>query len=300
MKNDNETTPNQQDARFLRLITKADSGMYSIQDYYMDSTPKLVARSAINEVFFVPGAQGVCYEYYSNGKRKSVKTYRDGKLEGDATEYYPNGALYKVEAYKNDVAYLKSCYDSNGKAITENGTGNWLTYDDSFKVTEEGPVINGLKEGTWKTYMKSGMVVKSVFTKGIYDLTRQVTEAAKNPANPESVPSFKGGQASLDKYLNNVLIYPTMASSLHIQGRVTVSFIVEEDGKITDVKLLNGVHPTLDNKTLKTVKNMPLWMPAKVDGKPVKMETRLSVNFFIMEKPLTSRNMYQWSPNTSD
>ena len=283
MKSDEETTDKQADARFLRLIIKTDSGMYHVQDYYMDSKPKLIAKSTINDAFFVPGAQGICYEFFSNGNRKSTRNYKDGKVIGDVTEHYIDGSIYKIETMVNDVPTLKTCYDRDGKKIAENGSGHWLIFDDDFKLMEEGTVVSGLKDGPWKSYLLTGRFVNSFYNKGILDMSKQ---AASQVANSKNSPNFKGGPEAMQKYLDRVLIYPSLASSLDIKGIVAVSFFVEEDGSLTDIKITQSAHQSLSNKTLKVLQNMPKWNPGIVDGKPTRMEYRLIIRFFKMDTPL--------------
>ena len=64
-----------------------------------------------------------------------------------------------------------------------------------------------------------------------------------------------------------------------IQGRVTVSFIVEKDGRVSNVRLLRSVQPLLDKEAVRVVKSMPKWSPGKQNGKPVRVRFNLPVMF---------------------
>ena len=64
-----------------------------------------------------------------------------------------------------------------------------------------------------------------------------------------------------------------------IQGRVTVSFIVEKDGRVSNVRLLRSVQPSLDKEAIRVVKSMPKWTPGKQNGKPVRVRFNLPVMF---------------------
>jgi TonB family protein len=249
----------------------------------MDSTPKLTARSVIGDVWFEQGAQGIWAEYYPSGKRKTIKHYVDGKITGDVTEFYPNGNKYIVETYVRDSVYMKNCWDESGAILAENGHGKWLRFDENFRLREEGTINYGLKDGEWKTYLETGKVINSSYNKGVFDMAKQVKNATLNNNNPEGKPSFNGGQVALDKYLRDVLIYPSFAGSLGIRGRVAMKFMVEEDGSLSDISVTMSPHESLSNKCIRTVKNMPRWIPAKVNGKPVKAEYRLIINFAIIE-----------------
>ena len=62
-------------------------------------------------------------------------------------------------------------------------------------------------------------------------------------------------------------------------GRVNVVFIVNEDGSLSDVKVIRSISPELDKEAIRVVKSMPKWNPAKQNGKAVKMKYVVSVNF---------------------
>jgi len=64
-----------------------------------------------------------------------------------------------------------------------------------------------------------------------------------------------------------------------IQGRVAVSFIVEKDGSISDVKPILSVHPLLNKEAVRVVESMPKWTPGKQNGKPVRVRFNVPVMF---------------------
>ena len=82
----------------------------------------------------------------------------------------------------------------------------------------------------------------------------------------EEMPSFPGGQAALMQYLASNIKYPVVAQENGVQGRVIVSFVVERDGSISDVKVARSVDPSLDREAQRVVKSMPKWKPGKADG----------------------------------
>ncbi len=95
----------------------------------------------------------------------------------------------------------------------------------------------------------------------------------------EQQASFPGGDGALFRYLNDNLKYPAVAQENGVQGRVTVSFVVERDGSITDLKVERGVDPSLDREALRVVKGMPHWIPGKQNGNTVRSRFRLPVTF---------------------
>lgn len=106
------------------------------------------------------------------------------------------------------------------------------------------------------------------------------TTAAKNYDDVfqvvEDMPKFPG---DLNKYLGKNVKYPEKAQKEKIQGRVTVQFIVEKDGTITNVKVLRSVHQLLDKEAIRVVENMPKWIPGTQRGEPVRVSYTVPINF---------------------
>lgn len=95
----------------------------------------------------------------------------------------------------------------------------------------------------------------------------------------EQQPLFPGGPAALMKYLSEHTKYPVVAQENGVQGRVTVQFVVEKDGSISDVHVLRGVDPSLDKEAVRVVKSMPRWTPGKQNGINVRVNYRVPVLF---------------------
>jgi protein TonB len=95
----------------------------------------------------------------------------------------------------------------------------------------------------------------------------------------ESYPEFPGGEAALYNFLGKNLRYPDMAKETGISGKVYVTFIVEKDGSITDVKLARGIGGGCDEEALRVVNLMPKWTPGKQRGIPVRVRYIFSVKF---------------------
>ncbi len=88
----------------------------------------------------------------------------------------------------------------------------------------------------------------------------------------EKKPGFNGGDANeFSKWVNQRLVYPKEARDKNISGRVTMSFTIEKDGSLTEVKVLRGVHPLLDAEAVRVVSTSPKWTPGYQDGKPVRV-----------------------------
>ena len=95
----------------------------------------------------------------------------------------------------------------------------------------------------------------------------------------EEMPSFPGGQGALMSYLASNIKYPVVAQENGVQGRVIISFVVERDGSISDVKVARSVDPSLDREAQRVVKSMPRWTPGKQNGQTVRVKYTVPVVF---------------------
>ena len=95
----------------------------------------------------------------------------------------------------------------------------------------------------------------------------------------EEMPQFPGGSSALFEYLSKNIKYPVVAEENGVQGRVVVTFVVERDGSITDVKVVKSVDPSLDKEAQRVVKSMPHWIPGKQNGSAVRVKYTVPVTF---------------------
>ena len=95
----------------------------------------------------------------------------------------------------------------------------------------------------------------------------------------ESMPSFPGGDAARMKFLQENIKYPQMARESGIQGTVYVTFVVEPDGSVSDVRVLRGIGGGCDEEAVRVIKEMPKWNPGQQRGKPVRVQFNMPIKF---------------------
>ena len=120
----------------------------------------------------------------------------------------------------------------------------------------------------------------------LYDYRESVVveEEVEEEAIPfeliEQKPSFQGGDANeFSKWVNSKLVYPEIAKENGVQGRVTLQFTVEADGRVTNVKVLRGVDESLDKEAVRVVSSSPKWKPGKQRDRAVKVTYTFPVIF---------------------
>ncbi len=99
----------------------------------------------------------------------------------------------------------------------------------------------------------------------------------------EHLAEFPGGSGAWGRYLNKTLKYPSDAQRANVGGRVLVSFVVNIDGSIDDVKLEKGIGYGCDEEAIRVVKSMPRWNPAKLSGRAVRSTFTQPITFVLSE-----------------
>ncbi len=95
----------------------------------------------------------------------------------------------------------------------------------------------------------------------------EITEETEKPfIIVEQMPQFPGGEREMMKFIKSNLRYPTTAIEMGISGTVTVSFVVDRDGKITRIKVIRGIGGGCDEEAVRILERMPVWTPGKQRG----------------------------------
>lgn len=101
--------------------------------------------------------------------------------------------------------------------------------------------------------------------------------------NPlETMPEFPGGFEGLNGYLSKNLSYPKWAHDKKIQGRVIVSFLIDKDGSVKNVMVLQGIDKECDEEAIRVIRSMPSWKPALQNGRGVGVMFTLPIHFRIL------------------
>lgn len=95
----------------------------------------------------------------------------------------------------------------------------------------------------------------------------------------EQLPEFPGGAVALMKWLTKNLRYPDAARRRKLQGRVVTQFIVNADGSLSDLKVVEPVDPQLDREALRVLRMMPAWKAGNQDGKPCRTMVCIPIVF---------------------
>jgi TonB family protein len=125
--------------------------------------------------------------------------------------------------------------------------------------------------------------------KNFTDIVIPLTDTIPSPANDTSsifvvvdvMPVFPGGIDSLTNYLTKRIVYSREALSDRAEGTVYVSFVINLNGSTSKIKIIKGIHKSLDRIAIEAVRNMPHWKAGMIKGKPVRTQVNLPIRFML-------------------
>lgn len=149
-------------------------------------------------------------------------------------------------------------------------------------------VVDSVKVEEKTSFATVDDVQESVKDEAVVEVVEEVKEEVQEEKVEEvflvveEMPSFGSGDANdFRAYVSSNMKYPEVAAENGIQGRVFVQFVVEADGRLTNVKVIRGVDPALDKEAVRVVEASPKWNPGKQRGKPVRVSFTFPITFVL-------------------
>ncbi len=242
-------------------------------------------------------------------------------------EYLSTNITYPKEAKENGTqgrVYIQFIVEKDGNithAKVLRGIGDGCD-EESLRVVKEMP--------KWTPGEQRGKFVRVKFNLPIIFKLKEQEELEEKksfppppPPEPESIelidesvaikapetdtiteimPTFPREKGSMYGFISKNLNYPKEAKENNIAGKVYAQFVVNEDGSITDIKILQGIGGGCDEELERVIKLMPNWNPATKNGKPIKKKMVIPVNFMLeikakpkkIETPAKIENLDNW------
>lgn len=144
---------------------------------------------------------------------------------------------------KKDVE--DECLPQKGEVKFDNPNGEYCEVDSPW-------VIKGIK------------IESKVLENGVYEYV-------------EEMPTYPGGMAAFMAFVQKNFKYPKGVEQEGIQGRIVCTLVINEDGSVSDVKVVKPVHPLFDAESIRVMESMPKWNPGRHEGKAVKVRYTLPI-----------------------
>lgn len=170
--------------------------------------------------------------------------------------------------------------------ITENtDCMDLFTCKDIARLTLTDSLYNSIGELEFKEFRSASTlaIMQESFKKAFESIPP--VEEMESPliGRPTENAEYPGGNESFKRFLRKQIIYPQKEGIICEEGFVTVSFIVDEKGRLSDFKVPSHTEPAFAAEALRVAKLMPTWKPAEFYGKPVKSEETISIDFITEE-----------------
>lgn len=95
----------------------------------------------------------------------------------------------------------------------------------------------------------------------------------------DQMPEFPGGEQALRRFIAAAVRYPLVAQENGVEGTVFLSFVIDEEGQVTQIAVMRGVNSSLDKEAVRVVQNMPRWKPGRQAGRTVKVQYQIPIVF---------------------
>ncbi len=287
---------------------KTDFGNFSAYDVQPSSSPDMLAERPIiifgkytgspTGIITVKGKAGrnTYKQSFDLSQVKPLKT-------NSALRYlWAREKIKLLDYYDSDNGYSNSGDKSEGEILALGLKYNLMTNYTSFiaideevirdkdgklvTVTQANPLPEGVSDYAVGFDMTvSGNSLGSINANGssIYNYSvtteNEITTEDSSYLFAEAMPIFPGGEDSLAAFIQRNIIYPSCEKDKGVTGVVYVSFFVETDGSISDVKLMKGISNALNEEALRVVKKMPKWIPGTLNGNAQRVQMTLPVKF---------------------
>lgn len=263
-------------AYLVEKYSKKDNKVILIAKYYVSDKNKLILN-------------GEFKTFYKSGKLKEIYYYKNDTLFGNTKHYYENGKLLSEGYYKeiNGIPkyLLKNYWNKKGIQKVKNGNGTYEFYlNEDKKVLFSGNIKDEKFEGLWKCDNKSfpkyekfyenGELIKGKIIKSDSILREYVGESTQ--ANPEG--GINNFRAKIANRIN------TSQFDVDLVCRVKVKFVVDTDGSVVDVNIIESDYPAINNTVYKAFKNLPKWESGIYNGFEVKQYYTMPISIQLYKR----------------
>ena len=269
--------------KYIRVIKdykNPNRETYEVKDFYKSGKIALSGSTSTKYGFSKTGLF-VCF--YENGKRKSISNYKQNKAYGVYYEFYENGNKKLEGEWVDDDKLIlpnlkiKNYWDSNTNQTIKEGNGYYVDIVNNidFKGFSKGKVKNNLKDSTWigeykkpkftfiENY-KNGKIISGV------SIDSNTVEHKYTDIQIHSLP--KKGMDDFFRYIARTYNTPKVEG---LKGKIYVTFIVETDGSIKDIKVLRDLGYDTGKEAIKVISSYKNWLPGEQRG--IKVRARFSL-----------------------
>ncbi|MHA4893515.1 TonB family protein [Pedobacter sp. PWIIR3] len=216
------------------------------------------------------------------GKTQIKFTIQDGQIEGTTLAGPALGDGCDAEAMRAILGFPDFKSIPDGKYVLR------VSYTMSDDGKQEYIVKNKDLPAVAGYEMLNEVVIRGYGRNPIEGQSTPLSEVNIQPNNGEKVydfvtletqPSFPGGMEKFYEYISKTVKYPKEAPDKNIQGKVFLTFVVETDGSLSNIKIDRTLSPQLDEEAVRILKASPKWIPGTQNGQNVRVKYNIPISF---------------------
>lgn len=258
-------------------LEKTTSGIFIYKKYYPTTSVKTFEITYLDEAKKVK--QGKFTHRYDNGNIWSTGDFVAGENHGEWKFYNSDGFLNKIGSFNNGLKI-----------------GTWKEYSDSLLSREYSFNDKGDLHGKYISYNREGKVAEEITyedSEVIKTRTYEDTEAMQQYRIVEKMPLFGAecakikdeglakacGDKALLTFIYSKIRYPGFARDNNIIGTVYASFIIEPDGSLGEIQILNGLCDEIRDECIQLLEEAQDWQPGQQNGEAARVQFNLPIRF---------------------
>ncbi|MEK8179421.1 TonB family protein [Flavobacterium buctense] len=269
------------DSPYYRIIEDENTNKeeYKFKTFYKSGKVYIEGNTRSNKSIL---QNGFITTYFENGNRKEEYYSDKGSIAGNQTAWYENGNKKYVKDYfkeKNEListVRILQFWDINNVQKVIDGNGYFEGEENH--CYEKGKLQNGLRIGKWEGVDKrfkikfeedyeNGKLIKGVSMDSVSN--EQSYTSVRESAKPRK------GYEHFYKYIGKKFRFTKKTERQ--SGKIVLSFIVEKNGTISDIKVLKSAGEELDNEAIRLIESYPDWEPGKYRGRIVRVHYTIPI-----------------------
>ncbi len=257
------------EASFYALKIQTDSGWHR-QDYFAHGN--IMQMNGTYDDSACTIKNGWFYFFYPNTKAKDYGVYKHGKKQGVWLSFYPTGVMSDSITYDNDnkvgisISWYADGVQKDSSNFQQNGGGVTIWWFDNGNPMAAGRYVNWKAQGKWQFFHSNGkMSALETYNDGNLTDKKYFDEngTSMDTTSNDRSATFPGGGKAWSKYLSGELFVPARYRITNSHNAVmSITFTIDEDGKIQDAYVSTTFHPDYDKIALDAIKKSPAWLPA--------------------------------------
>lgn len=276
------TEKNYKYIRVVKDYNNPNQKSYEVKDFYKSGQIAMSGTTTTRDKVI---KNGMFVYYFENGNKKSIVNYKLDKPYGNYYELYENGNK-KLDGEWTDEdktvlpnIKIKGYWDENSIQTIKDGNGYYEGfYSDGVKELGKGKIINNLKDSTWVGENKK---IKFTYTENYKngELISGVSIDSNKVEHKYTVSEIRPiPKKGMDNFMNHIARTFNTPKVEGLKGKIYLTFVVEKDGSITDIKVLRDIGYGTGNEAVRVLKSYGNWIPGEQRGVKVRCTFSLPIS----------------------